>query len=263
MAMSKRRGRTAPAATGRPAAHRREAARRARRRSLVALAFVAITVLALAGIVALALSRNSTVATATPTAVPTTAAVGGATGNGGPPNYGGVAPLQRIGILDNNAGLAQQGAAVQVGQPAPDFDWLTTNGPTRLSALRGHPVLIEFFAPWCGQCQQDVLLLNSLAGSPQFKGLRVLSITASPYGKDYETKGSEAPVTISDVSWFQRTYGAAYDFIFDPGNRVFNLFGRGQSYPTFFLIDAKGVVRFDTSTYIQAQDLIAHVMKVV
>jgi thiol-disulfide isomerase/thioredoxin len=150
-----------------------------------------------------------------------------------------------------------------VGQQAPDFDWLALSGPTRLSALRGHPVLIEFFAPWCGQCQQDVPLLNSFATSSTYKGLQVLSITASPYGRNYETTGSNALVTTYDVDWYRRTFKARYNFIFDPQNRIFNLFGWGQSYPTFYVIDARGVIRFATSTYIQDQDLINHVLQVV
>jgi thiol-disulfide isomerase/thioredoxin len=239
------------------------------------LVLVALTVAILGGILVAALSRSASVQTATPTAVPTTASGAGATGAGtgsgssatsgtsSVPNYGGVPPVPNIGVLDNNAGQAQKGPAPKVGQPAPDFDWLTTSGPMRLSSLRGHPVLIEFFATWCPQCQQDVRLLNSFATSPQYKGLQVLAITASPYDRNHETMGSEAPGTIRDIDWYRRTFGAAYNFIFDPGSRVFNLYGYGQSYPTFFLIDANGIIRFTTSTYILDQDLTRQVEQVV
>jgi peroxiredoxin len=222
---------------------------------------VTVTVAALVAILAVALSRSAGGSAPTPTAVPTTNAAPAP--NAAAPDYGGVTPLPHIGVLDNHAGLAQRGAAPKLGRSAPDFDWLTTAGALRLSSLRGHAVLLEFFAPWCPQCQQDVPLLNTLASQPQFKGLQVLSISGTPYGKDYETKGSQAPISIDDLDWFRQHFGALYSFLYDPGSRVFNLYGYGSSYPTFFLIDANGIVRFTTSTSISNADLIAQVMKVV
>lgn len=262
MATSKRRARVAPVASGKRRAEAGRRGRGATRSPLVLIVLVAVTVAALAAILVVALSHSSTGVTATPTAAPT-AVTGTGTGNA-VPNYGPSPPMAGIGVLDQNTGLAQRAAsAPKVGQPAPDFAWLTTTGPMRLSAMRGHPVLIEFFAPWCPQCKHDVPLLNGLALEQQNKGLQVLSISASPYGKDYETSGSEKPITISDIDWFRRTYGAGYPMIFDPGSRVFNLYGYGSSYPTFFLIDAKGIVRFSTSTFISDSQLQAQVQAVL
>ena len=54
----------------------------------------------------------------------------------------------------------QEATAVQsplLGHRAPDFTGsdLTTGAPVSLASLRGHYVVINFFASWCTPCQQE------------------------------------------------------------------------------------------------------------
>ncbi len=52
---------------------------------------------------------------------------------------------------------------------------------------------------------------------------------------------------MGDIVSYRTSFHVAYPLVFDKGSRVFNLYGQGSSYPTYYLVDAKGIVRFGTS----------------
>lgn len=76
---------------------------------------------------------------------------------------------------------------IQVGKPAPDFTLTDLSGHTvSLAALKGRPVLISFWATWCGPCRAELPLIRDEYLAHRQQGLSVVAI-------DY---GDEAPDTV-------------------------------------------------------------------
>lgn len=60
----------------------------------------------------------------------------------------------------------------------PDVEWINTEQslPISLEALKGSPVLLEFWSSECGPCVQSIPKIERLKKAYQSKGLQVVSI---------------------------------------------------------------------------------------
>jgi peroxiredoxin len=123
-------------------------------------------------------------------------------------------------------GGAVQSAAVD--QPAPDFKLETLSGERiQLSELRGKPVLINFWATWCGPCIEEMPTIEKYYD--QYKNdIRVLAVN------------DDEP--LADVEKFVSDQGLTFDILLDPGAKVQSLY-RLRGYPTSFIVDSEGIVR--------------------
>jgi peroxiredoxin len=89
--------------------------------------------------------------------------------------------LSLIWIFISSTPAAPQ-TAVTLSQPrkgfyAPDFELTTLTGETvRLSALRGKPVILNFWASWCIPCQAEMPALQKVYAEYKDQGLQVVAV---------------------------------------------------------------------------------------
>ena len=61
--------------------------------------------------------------------------------------------------------------------PAPGFELITLGGETySKDSLKGQPVLLVFWAPWCKVCQRELPVLSQFSIKDKPGQLRVISI---------------------------------------------------------------------------------------
>lgn len=114
-----------------------------------------------------------------------------------------------------------------VGQPAPDFALKSTGGQNlRLSEYRGQPVLVTFWAGWCGRCPDQLRALEALQAARGADALRVLAVNID-----------QAPGPARDAA--QRL---ALTILHDADQSVARLYDPAN-LPYAVLVDADGRVR--------------------
>lgn len=120
-------------------------------------------------------------------------------------------------------------AAPEVGQPAPDFALDTPAGETvRLSELQGKPVVLNFWATWCGPCRAEMPELQALQDDRGPKGLQVIAVDIQ-----------ESPEAVQE---FRQSLGINFPTPIDADGAVTrNYLVRGV--PTTLIIDREGIIR--------------------
>jgi peroxiredoxin len=129
----------------------------------------------------------------------------------------------------NSVSSASTGAdLLAVGQPAPDFQLTNLDGQTvSLLQYQGHPVLLNFWAVWCGPCKDEMPLI--LERYRQYQpDLVVLAID----------QGDSA----EDVKRYVEESGLAFIVLLDEASATGELYGL-YAYPTTFFVDANGIIQ--------------------
>lgn len=117
-----------------------------------------------------------------------------------------------------------------VGAFAPAWrDVATVSGgfPASVGAMRGHVVLLDFWATWCAPCRVAIPKLDALQARFGAQGLSVLGVSTED---------------AQDVAAFTRNMGMRYGVASDPHGATTRSYGV-VSLPTLVVIDKRGVVR--------------------
>ena len=113
---------------------------------------------------------------------------------------------------------------------APDFTLKSLKGSNlKLSEFRGDVVMINFWATWCGPCQQEMPILNDLYLKYRDEGLTML-------GVNVEKNTSKAADMIRELR-------VVYPVLFDKQSQVSKDYNV-DDMPTTVLVDRDGNLRY-------------------
>lgn len=133
-------------------------------------------------------------------------------------------------------GAAQQSVsslppAPKKEHPAPDFTLARLDGGSlSLAELRGTPVILNFWASWCGPCRLEMPHLEE-ASTKHGEDLVVLGVNLT-----------QRENNLDDVPAFVDEFGLTFPVVLDEDGEVAKLYQvRGQ--PASVFIDAKGIVQ--------------------
>lgn len=105
------------------------------------------------------------------------------------------------------------------------------NRPVALADFRGQPLIVNFWARWCGPCREEIPELIALAKANRAKGLKVIGIGLE--------NNSE------NVKDFVKAYEMDYSLLFAPveGISLMRALGNGRAAVPFTLaVDRSGRV---------------------
>lgn len=98
-----------------------------------------------------------------------------------------------------------------------------------LSTLRGHPIVLDFWATWCGPCQVEAPIVNGISERFKDRGLVVIGVNTSDAAGQ-----SLAPA-------FAKRKGLTFPIVFDDDDVIAHKYGV-ESLPTLVVLNKQGKI---------------------
>jgi thiol-disulfide isomerase/thioredoxin len=149
--------------------------------------------------------------------------------------------------------------AEMIGKPAPDFtgDFAINGKPTKISALKGKVVLLDFWAVWCGPCIGAFPHLRELNDKYKDKGLEVVGVTWYQEKYDFDKEKGELSelegdkkLSKSEEQNMLKDFAAHYklDYLVmtvprDEKDKIMQTDYKAAGIPELVVIDRKGIIR--------------------
>jgi thiol-disulfide isomerase/thioredoxin len=126
-----------------------------------------------------------------------------------------------------------------LNKPAPVFTLVDLQGKkVSLASFRGRPVMVNFWATWCGPCKYEIPWLEQLQTQYASQGFQILGVSADEI--DSGDKGDSARVTAS-VDKASKKLHINYPVLIG-GDKIAPSYGGIDFLPQSFYIDSKGTV---------------------
>lgn len=120
-------------------------------------------------------------------------------------------------------------------KPAPDVTLVDDAGrPVRLADLKGHVVLVDFWASWCIPCRTSFPAIDAMQHELGGRGLVVLAVNV-----DEQRRNAEA---------FLAARSHTMRIAFDPRGQAAEAFAL-QAMPSTVVLDKNGRIRFSHMGY--------------
>ncbi len=124
-------------------------------------------------------------------------------------------------------------ARAAIGARAPDFFAYTVDGKhqiRRLADFKGHVMILNVWATWCGPCKEEMPTLERLYRMFEPDGLKIVAVSIDETASD------------DSVRTYARNMGLTFDILHDPQYRIEKAY-QVVGYPSSYVIDRSGVIR--------------------
>ena len=125
------------------------------------------------------------------------------------------------------------------GKIAPNFTLVDVNGKkVSLADYKGHPLVVDFWATWCGPCKVEIPWFVKLHDQYANQGLEILGVSADDLDKDDPAKLFTEKRDIAD---FAQKMHMNYPVLID-ADSISSSYGGLDALPTTFFIDKNGKI---------------------
>ena len=125
--------------------------------------------------------------------------------------------------------LPESGPPLQVGDLVYDFTLSDlTDNKVALNEFIGRPLIINYWATWCGPCRIEMPHLQNTFDTHQEDGLAILAL--------------DQDETLGEVQSFFDEFGLTFTPLLDDGKEISENYGVGRILPTSFFINAAGEI---------------------